>query len=342
VSALSAAIQAVFDTWLNPTSGKMSRLSQASIPLAAVPQDNWAQLTTALIEGIEAVDAAIASAGGNFADPVASIAALKAVAAADRQDKQLRVVETDSMGRRSIAVFDSASTATGDDYTIVAPTSGTGRWFMVSAVVEPIVRVINTSGSPLVKGQGVSCFGYDTTTGLLAVGPADMTGTAGPPPSAIALNAISAGAQGAVGTSGINLASTALNTSGAILGDPVFLDASGLLTLTPPSDTGLGLWYVGNVTAVSATGSVGLAFTMGRAPGRARGVASIAAGDTTASVAVGTRYNGKRAQVSFAADPGTASVVWSGVVSGGNLPIEVDAAPGGSGTSIYWAIDFVQ
>lgn len=60
----------------------------------------------------------------NFARGVADAAALKAVTAAHRQ-ADLPVFVT------SLAawyIFDSASTATGNDITVITPTDGTGRW----------------------------------------------------------------------------------------------------------------------------------------------------------------------------------------------------------------------
>jgi len=55
---------------------------------------------------------------------VADIAALKDVSAADRADKQNRFVETSRMQ----FMFESSSAVAGDDYFVVAPTAGTGRW----------------------------------------------------------------------------------------------------------------------------------------------------------------------------------------------------------------------
>lgn len=60
---------------------------------------------------------------------VADVAALKAVAAADRKDKDLRFVDS----LEAIFYFDSASSATGDDTTVITPDAGTGRWLITSA-----------------------------------------------------------------------------------------------------------------------------------------------------------------------------------------------------------------
>lgn len=66
-----------------------------------------------------------ASVGANVAD----INALKAVAAADRYDEQLRFVN----GLDLFYQFDADSTATPDDDLVVQPTVGTGRWLKIES-----------------------------------------------------------------------------------------------------------------------------------------------------------------------------------------------------------------
>jgi len=63
-----------------------------------------------------------------WGDGVADTAALKAIGTADRSDKQCRLKEDTG----DIWAFDSASSATEDGTTIIQPTSGTGRWLVVS------------------------------------------------------------------------------------------------------------------------------------------------------------------------------------------------------------------
>lgn len=335
MSVLSAAQLAVLATWTNTSTGKLERVGQASIPLAAPTQDDWQSLFGTLAESVEDLNTAITAADGNFADPVADITALKAVAAADRQDKQMRVVESDGLGQRSIYVFDSASSATADDVAIVAPTAGSGRWFMLSALPAPILPCINNSGSPITKGQPVAFAGYVSATGRVQVAAADADGS--PPPAGAAFTALANGASGLMLLRGA-LTGLALDTSGAALGDAVYLAADGSLSLTPPTDTGLGAYVVGLVSAVSLTGGVFFFSPVAlRAPGLVRGVATMGSAATTETVAVGAAYNGKRAQVSFAGDPGTASVLWAAPVTGGDLVIHVDAAPGAD-VDIMWSI----
>jgi len=63
-----------------------------------------------------------------WGDAVADNTALKAVASADRSDKQARVKDDD----KTIWVFDASSSATEDGTTILQPNSGTGRWLKAS------------------------------------------------------------------------------------------------------------------------------------------------------------------------------------------------------------------
>jgi hypothetical protein len=66
-----------------------------------------------------------------WADPVQDVAALKAISTTGtnpRGDKQVRLIEDNG----ELWYFDSAGTGTGDDVTVIEPTSGTGRWFIAS------------------------------------------------------------------------------------------------------------------------------------------------------------------------------------------------------------------
>lgn len=61
-------------------------------------------------------------------DPVADVTALKAIAAADRTDNDVLFVDS----LNTLFYFDSGSSATGDDLTVIAPDAGTGRWLRVN------------------------------------------------------------------------------------------------------------------------------------------------------------------------------------------------------------------
>ena len=62
---------------------------------------------------------------------VDDLAALKAIAAADRRDRDYCVLDSN----KRIYQFDSASAATGDDYAVVTPAAGTGRWILDASAV---------------------------------------------------------------------------------------------------------------------------------------------------------------------------------------------------------------
>ena len=62
---------------------------------------------------------------------VDDLAALKAIAAADRRDRDYCALDSN----KRIYQFDSASAATGDDYAVVTPAAGTGRWILDASAV---------------------------------------------------------------------------------------------------------------------------------------------------------------------------------------------------------------
>lgn len=64
----------------------------------------------------------------SWQDSKATVAAVKAIAAADRYDNQVVFIE--ELG--AFFYFDAASSATGDDTTVIQPTVGTGRWLITS------------------------------------------------------------------------------------------------------------------------------------------------------------------------------------------------------------------
>lgn len=59
------------------------------------------------------------------------LTALKAIGTSDRRDLDFCVLDT-ANGER-LYKFDSSSSATGDDYAVVTPASGSGRWHLVNA-----------------------------------------------------------------------------------------------------------------------------------------------------------------------------------------------------------------
>jgi len=75
----------------------------------------------------------VAGISGSYAAPVQTVQNLRDVAEVDRADKQMRLVED----KGAIYRFDSAGTGTDDGDAIIAPTTGTGRWFRVTATSAP-------------------------------------------------------------------------------------------------------------------------------------------------------------------------------------------------------------
>lgn len=69
----------------------------------------------------------------SFYDKSANNAAIKAIASADRSDGQITL----NMASDSFYRFNSASTATDDADTVLAPDSGTGRWLKISGGTAP-------------------------------------------------------------------------------------------------------------------------------------------------------------------------------------------------------------
>jgi hypothetical protein len=79
---------------------------------------------------------------------VADLAALKAIAAADRSDKDVVFVDA----TRFLYAFDAASSTAGDDDLIVAPTAGTGRWYRITDLQGAIHHKDTTESSSYTAG----------------------------------------------------------------------------------------------------------------------------------------------------------------------------------------------
>lgn len=82
-----------------------------------------------------------------YAHGIDTIANLKAVAAASRTDNLPVFVDELS----TWFVFDAASSATGDDLTVITPTAGTGRW-----IRAPFTNVILSTTGSISVGSGVA------------------------------------------------------------------------------------------------------------------------------------------------------------------------------------------
>lgn len=211
-------------------------------------------LLQTLADGLTAVDTDLATALTNYGAPVADIAALSAVAAADRSDKQLRVVEDDGFGHRSIYIFDSASSATADGVDIVAPDAGSGRWFRAYDIDAGSLGVINSTGAQIDKGKPVRIVGLDATTGRFKIDVADSTVE-----GAFAIGVLAADLANAASAAlqlDLVLASSGLDTQAGAVGDPVYLNGSALSLAAPTSDRFVQI--VGRVATVAASGTLRL------------------------------------------------------------------------------------
>lgn len=140
---------------------------------------------------------------GKPADAVADLAALKAVTAAQREDKQVRLVEAVNKQFR----FDSGSSLTGDDIYVVAPTAGTGRWiWLEESIAFTGVAYVAVNGKTAAQGADGSIekpfstvaagLASLTSGGLLYLGPGTYTETA--PLSSFVHNTVMAAMGGAV------------------------------------------------------------------------------------------------------------------------------------------------
>lgn len=165
--------------------------------------------------------------------PVADITALKAIGAADRSSRQIRIVEADAQFRRTAYVFDANSSAPADNNEVLQPTTGSGRWFRLSVAATGQIAVWNGTGGVLAKGTAVAIAGWDVTHGRMNVQAADPTN-----PILQAIGVVGSDiADAAAGSIGVDfqLVGSGFNTGGASVGDPVFLAAGGGLSLSPPA-----------------------------------------------------------------------------------------------------------
>lgn len=92
-------------------------------------------------------------------DSVADVTAAKAIAAADRADRQVLFVK----GAASLYYFDSSSVAAGDDDLVLAPDAGTGRWLKIVSQSDPAPVSFVLNGSVYTTFTGID--GWFRATG---------------------------------------------------------------------------------------------------------------------------------------------------------------------------------
>ena len=229
-----------------------------------------------IADSLTALDAAYVSQLGtppNWGAGVADITALKAVAAADRVDKQSRVVESNGKGGESIYIFDAESTLDAEDINVVVPDAGTGRWIL--AMQGGMRSLPVTAGENISKANACYISGWDATNKRLIVMKADSTNPA-KQAVGLAAAAISNTAQGYLLVGEASISASGLNTVGAGVGTAVYYTSAGALTLTKP------LQYVQQVARVAteaASGTVRVAVqsTLSAAPKQIAATATLGA-----------------------------------------------------------------
>lgn len=73
------------------------------------------------------------------------LTALKAIGTSDRRDMDVCIIDT-ANGER-LYKFDSGSSSTGDDFAVVTPASGSGRWHLVGARPASTSKTWSLAGS---------------------------------------------------------------------------------------------------------------------------------------------------------------------------------------------------
>lgn len=124
------------------------------------------------------------------------------------------------------------------------------------------VTVINKTGGTLTKGQPVTIQAFDTTSGLLKVVAADNTNPGKPADAVLAADLLNNGQVTLTPAGDYIVTASGLNTSGGgvTVGDPVYLGATGVLTLAQPTFAGGAaiVQIVGAVKTKAASGELAI------------------------------------------------------------------------------------
>lgn len=113
---------------------------------------------TAQDGGFKALDNIAYLTGGNTSDAVSrvqvtnSVATLKLIGSSARRDRDTCMID----GSGVVYLFDSGSSATGDDYSVVTPATGTGRWILQANAVPQSTTIKRTL-------YGINFTGYDVS-----------------------------------------------------------------------------------------------------------------------------------------------------------------------------------
>lgn len=163
--------------YVNTTNGEVKYRSGSSwvTMMHPVVTEVSAASTDAQVPTAKAVYTAVNNVatqlGGTIREPVQDVTALKAIGDEDLSDKLLCFVEdAGSLYRYDAQAEDEESTVDGKA-NIVAPTSGTGRWFrMFTALNLTGDNVIQVNGQAITSKLDATYFEADATKGLTLKG----------------------------------------------------------------------------------------------------------------------------------------------------------------------------
>ncbi|MFA6168535.1 MAG: hypothetical protein WC700_18060, partial [Gemmatimonadaceae bacterium] len=199
------------------------------------------------------VDTLVGSIGGLF---VADIAALTALTTAS--EGQTRVVIADATGNRSTYTYSATSTEGADgDEIVLATGMGAGRWYKLADDESRGIRVQSAAG--LAKNTAFAVTSYDPATKAWIIVAADNTNPAKQAAGVLGI-ALGAGGTTIVADDFLLAASGLATNGGCAVGDSVWFDSTGALTLSEPSATSATVYAqeVGKVSTLAAgpTGGV--------------------------------------------------------------------------------------
>ncbi len=176
IALLAAAVAAI--VLAAPAAAAADTFTDAQVAAAAklvfeVPATQQAMRThlPTLMNWVDAADTTFSGVLGNVHSPVADITALKAIPATGataRADNQICLVDAGPTSGAALYQFDAASSASGNNNTIVTPTSGTGRWLKIAdpgddATYSLLASTQNGVGASLI-GIEDAAPGYFTAT----------------------------------------------------------------------------------------------------------------------------------------------------------------------------------
>ena len=139
------------------------------------PDDPF-NIDTILNNNWDAIDTEIGTVRNKIQSAVADIASIKAINTTNMTDKTLILVESLGLYR-----YDSSSAVTGNDNTVITPTTGNGRWLKLASITQPTGNIVGDVDTQTFTNKSLS----DSTTAFVDVADAtkklkiDVNGTTG-------------------------------------------------------------------------------------------------------------------------------------------------------------------